>query len=952
MPGPAASFAREVAAVDTATVSETGEYVHSYHGRLDGNEVRFVVLAAAHAEKQPVRAAFERAGDRWAQSSAHEAVVSVCARGERPRPWLAVERVDGERLAAVAPELSAAAVRSVVADAAEALHGAARTERHGAGLTPSHVWVCGEAPAVTGRIDWGVDRACRVADGGATPSPYTAPELAGDPAAETATADVYTLGAITDEAVTGVVRDSAAQNGGPQPASASEPSLPAEFDAVLSRALAADPRERYSTPYEFKLAVLFETGQSNGSAAGTATQQQSGGSDRKDRGDGKQQMSQAGEQREVAGRDPGGWLSTRRAALGVLGLAAGGGALVAARQLGDSDGGSSAVNGPTDTGRTEPPDATFDFRFEFDAEPESGLLTIVHTGGERLKAGNLVVRSDALAASPLRWSDTPVYDEADAVVPGDSLVVGMEPPFSVAVFWELDGRREELDGWEMAEEMEIGPPSPAPAGPPSASFSIEYADGVVTVSHEEGDTVQADSLQFRGSGFSGEPAVGWSDVPDLHPERAVEPGDRIRLNAADDVVVHLLWTTGEGRTVTTDQNEVLSESGPAMAAVDRQAVLAQYYGPGRPLDTAAGGVETGRYDAANTGFGAGVTGPRAGVTGQWTFQSRQPTTGNLLVFGAMAPSPAVVNGVVYAGSTDGALYAVDAEDGAELWRREAGAFSSATVSDRTVYVGGENLLALDPVDGSLRWRIETGEQVVGPPRVVDGTVYAASGDPMGWTLRAVDAEGGELEWVQTADVGVVRPPAVADGRVYLSGQDVRALDAASGQVLWTAETSGRPTAPVVADGTVYVGEANREENEGAVTALDGQEGTARWRRTMFGPVFAAVSVADGVVYTAGAASDGGTVTGGFLTAVDAADSTLLMHAELDTFINYPPTVADGTVYLADEGNHVIATDAANGAIHWTQPIYDDVRGPPVAADGRLFVAGEQQSLHVLEESGQ
>jgi outer membrane protein assembly factor BamB len=62
-------------------------------------------------------------------------------------------------------------------------------------------------------------------------------------------------------------------------------------------------------------------------------------------------------------------------------------------------------------------------------------------------------------------------------------------------------------------------------------------------------------------------------------------------------------------------------------------------------------------------------------------------------------SPAVAGGVVYAGSADGNLYALDAATGARLWSAATGGsvYASPAVTNGTVYVGSTdgNVYAYD-----------------------------------------------------------------------------------------------------------------------------------------------------------------------------------------------------------------------------------------------------------------
>jgi len=135
-------------------------------------------------------------------------------------------------------------------------------------------------------------------------------------------------------------------------------------------------------------------------------------------------------------------------------------------------------------------------------------------------------------------------------------------------------------------------------------------------------------------------------------------------------------------------------------------------------------------------------------------------------------SPAVANGVVYAGSWDGKrvrterqhrcqavelrnrrqsrvlarggqwvvyvgsggyVYALDASTGTKLWSYLVGGnhlTSSPAVANGVVYVGSWdlNLYALNAKTGARLWRYRTGWYVESSPAVANGMVYVGSGD--------------------------------------------------------------------------------------------------------------------------------------------------------------------------------------------------------------------------------
>jgi len=92
----------------------------------------------------------------------------------------------------------------------------------------------------------------------------------------------------------------------------------------------------------------------------------------------------------------------------------------------------------------------------------------------------------------------------------------------------------------------------------------------------------------------------------------------------------------------------------------------------------------------------------------------------------------VANGVVYVGSYDHNIYALDALTGAKLWSYATGnsIYSSPAVANGVVYVGSldGNLYALNAVTGKMLWSYVTGDRVWSSPTVVNGAAYVGSDD--------------------------------------------------------------------------------------------------------------------------------------------------------------------------------------------------------------------------------
>jgi len=204
--------------------------------------------------------------------------------------------------------------------------------------------------------------------------------------------------------------------------------------------------------------------------------------------------------------------------------------------------------------------------------------------------------------------------------------------------------------------------------------------------------------------------------------------------------------------------------------------------------------------------------------------------------------------VVFFNSTDGYVHAVDAKTGSELWNYNSGAsnlYSALAVADGVVYVASANLLALDATSGAFLWNYAIGNtgDIWCPPTVSLGVVYVGSTDK---NFYAIDATSHSLRWSFATAGAITIASAIANHVVYVSSQDgnLYALDAASGSLLWKrASTSSSGTsAPALANGVLYVTQGQHN-----ILALDADTGATLWQFS--GAYYpSSPSVADGVLY--------------------------------------------------------------------------------------------------------
>jgi outer membrane protein assembly factor BamB len=207
--------------------------------------------------------------------------------------------------------------------------------------------------------------------------------------------------------------------------------------------------------------------------------------------------------------------------------------------------------------------------------------------------------------------------------------------------------------------------------------------------------------------------------------------------------------------------------------------------------------------------------------------------------------------VVYIGSKDGNLYAINSSTGKGMWNYRTGnsILSSPAVNDEVVYVGSQdhNVYAINTNTGMKIWNYTLGGPVDSSPSIANNTIYVGSNWGAFDNVYALNISTGSKIWsfktFNGEEKGVTSSPAVDDGRVFIGAQGggLYALDASSGAQLWNRdEYFILHSSPAVAGGVVYINS----------DALNASTGETIWSFPTGNLVNASPVVSDGVVYIA------------------------------------------------------------------------------------------------------
>ena len=343
-------------------------------------------------------------------------------------------------------------------------------------------------------------------------------------------------------------------------------------------------------------------------------------------------------------------------------------------------------------------------------------------------------------------------------------------------------------------------------------------------------------------------------------------------------------------------------------------------------------------DAQRTGFSESPS-PNTNQT-FWKFQTEGPITS----------SPVVAAGMVFVGSGDGYLYAVNATTGTKMWASWVGTpAGSPTLNDNKVFIASSGtVFAFDMATGASEWNQSLREETsAGAPLVVDSRVFV-SGNSTVFAFN--EAFGVRLYEESIPHVDGITRLIYTDGLVvataFRNGTDagigLNGFEArnAYGRFWVYLEPSGKDryssfiedeAAKIFA---VVTGSGGNSSVFG-VTRM----GMTLWEHQINGVSDAFPATAYGKVYV---------LTSKFVYALNVTDGSVQWSRPTNGADSVSsPVVADGRVYFGLDDGYICALDAFNGDLVWSYKTNGPVQSSPAISDGLLFVGSNDGILYAI-----
>ena len=316
-----------------------------------------------------------------------------------------------------------------------------------------------------------------------------------------------------------------------------------------------------------------------------------------------------------------------------------------------------------------------------------------------------------------------------------------------------------------------------------------------------------------------------------------------------------------------------------------------------------------------------------GLTKKWSYKTD----------GKIFSSAVVANNVVYFGSDDSCLYAIDTE-GLLKWKFKSNGkiCSSPAVKDTVVYFNnyGARFYAINTNTGKEIWHFETdGESLrtgkglngstpkdltmtdtwdfyLSSPVIVDTIAYFGSGA----NVYAINLKNSKMVWKFTAQNIVHSSPAVYDEMLYFGCWDSKlyALNATTGEEIWNFTTGidtqdhfmeGIQSSPSVIDTIVLIG--SRDAN---IYGIHAKTGKKIWSKSFNGSWMpSSFAILGNTLYT------GSSDAGGFFS-MNVFDGKINYTVKTNMYTFSTPAIANGTAFIGAMNGSLFAIDINSGKI--------------------------------------
>ena len=301
-------------------------------------------------------------------------------------------------------------------------------------------------------------------------------------------------------------------------------------------------------------------------------------------------------------------------------------------------------------------------------------------------------------------------------------------------------------------------------------------------------------------------------------------------------------------------------------------------------------------------------------------------------------TPGYKDGMLFFGSYDTNLYALDGETGKFLWKypTEGGVVTRPLVFDGNVYFGSEDekLHVVSAKYGTVTWEFPTEGPVRSSPHIAEGHAFFGSDDGY---MYAVNTLSGRQAWNSGVGAPIRSTPLVANELLYFGTEsgDFFCMDYRS-TVKWRFSAKRAITSsPILSNGVVYFGSVDT-----TLYAIDANTGWVVWRFRLGKPTISSPCIKGNYIYTG--------AVDGFIYCIDIRSAKEVWTFQTDHQVTGSPIIHQDTILCGSVDGNLYCLEQKTGNLRWKFETGSPITGTPITADDIVYIGSTDKHIYALQ----
>ncbi len=301
-------------------------------------------------------------------------------------------------------------------------------------------------------------------------------------------------------------------------------------------------------------------------------------------------------------------------------------------------------------------------------------------------------------------------------------------------------------------------------------------------------------------------------------------------------------------------------------------------------------------------------------------------------------TPGYKDGILYFGSYDTNLYALEGNSGEFLWKypTEGGIVTRPLVYEGNVYFGSEDekLHVVSAKYGTVTWDYTTDGPVRSSPHIAEGHVFFGSDDGY---MYAVNTLSGRKAWSSGIGASIRSTPLVANELLYFGSEsgDFFCMDFRS-NIKWRFSAKRAITSsPILSKGVVYFGSVDT-----TLYAIDANTGWVVWRLRLGKPTISTPCIKGNYIFTG--------AVDGFIYCVDIRSAKEVWTFQTEHQVTGSPIIHRDTVLCGSVDGNLYCIEQKTGNLRWKFNTEGPITGTPIIADDIVYIGSTDKNIYALQ----